>query len=88
MIFYSCNNSKKENKEIQLAIEIIGSEKYGEVRLQKVNSDYSIELIQSDEIMDNKLEFDLFVDEATLFRLDFIGKSSIDLIINDSDVKI
>ena len=88
MIFYSCNNSKKENKEIQLVIEVIDSENYGEVRLQKVNSDYSIELIQSDEIMDNKLEFDLFVDEATLFRLDFIGKSSIDLIINDSDVKI
>ena len=88
MIFYSCNNSKKENKEIQLAIEVIDSENYGEVRLQKVNSDYSIELIQSDEIIDNKLEFDLFVDEATLFRLDFIGKSSIDLIINDSDVKI
>ena len=88
MIFYSCNNSKKENKEIQLVIEVIDSENYGEVRLQKVNSDYSIELIKSDEIIDKKLEFDLFIDEATLFRLDFMGKSSIDLIINDSDVKI
>ena len=34
------------------------------------------------------LSFDLFIDEATLFRLDFMGKSSIDLIINDSYVKI
>ena len=59
-----------------------------EVRLQKVNSDYSIELVESANFVEDEIEFNIFVFESTLFRLDFIGYTSLDLILDKSDVDI
>lgn len=84
----SCNNNTQEANKISLSIEISGDNKYDEVRLQKVNSDYSIELIKSGNFSEKTLYFELYVSESTLYRLDFIGRSSIDIIINDSDVRV
>ena len=84
----SCNNNTEEANKISLSIEISGDNKYDEVRLQKVNSDYSIELIKSGNFSEKTLYFELYVSESTLYRLDFIGRSSIDIIINDSDVRV
>ena len=84
----SCNNNTEEANKISLSIEISGDNKYDEVRLQKVNSDYSIELVKSGNFSEKTLYFELYVSESTLYRLDFIGRSSIDIIINDSDVRV
>ena len=84
----SCNNNTEEANKISLSIEISGDNKYDEVRLQKVNSDYSIELVKTGNFQDKTLEFEIFVSESTLYRLDFIGRSSIDIILNDTDVSI
>ena len=84
----SCNNNTEEANKISLSIEISGDNKYDEVRLQKVNSDYSIELVKSGNFSEKTLYFELYVSESTLYRLDFIGRSSIDIIINDTDVRV
>ena len=84
----SCDNYTKEANKIILSIEISGDNKYDEVRLQKVNSDYSIELVKTGNFQDKTLEFEIFVTESTLYRLDFIGRSSIDIILNDTDVSV
>ena len=84
----SCNNNTEEANKIILSIEISGDNKYDEVRLQKVNSDYSIELVKSGNFTEKTLDFEVFVSESTLYRLDFIGRSSIDIIINDTDVRV
>ncbi len=84
----SCDNYTKEANKIILSIEISGDNKYDEVRLQKVNSDYSIELVKTGNFQDKTLEFEIFVSESTLYRLDFIGRSSIDIILNDTDVSV
>ena len=84
----SCDNYTQEANKIILSIEISGDNKYDEVRLQKVNSDYSIELVKTGNFQDKTLEFEIFVTESTLYRLDFIGRSSIDIILNDTDVSI
>ena len=84
----SCNNNTEEANKISLSIEISGDNKYDEVRLQKVNSDYSIELVKSGNFTEKTLDFEVFVSESTLYRLDFIGRSSIDIIINDTDVRV
>ena len=84
----SCINNTGEVNKISLSIEISGDNKYDEVRLQKVNSDYSIELVKSGNFSEKTLYFELFVSESTLYRLDFIGRSSIDIIINDTDVRV
>ena len=85
---FSCDNYTKEANKITLSIEISGDNKYDEVRLQKVNSDYSIELVKTGNFQDKTLEFEIFVSESTLYRLDFIGRSSIDIILNDTDVSV
>tara|TARA_Y100000766_G_scaffold28481_1_gene19804 strand:- start:3234 stop:4364 length:1131 start_codon:yes stop_codon:yes gene_type:complete len=85
---FSCDNYTKEANKIILSVEISGDSEYDEVRLQKVNSDYSIELVKSGNFQDKTLEFEIFVSESTLYRLDFIGRSSIDIILNDTDVSV
>ena len=85
---FSCDNYTQEANKITLSIEISGDNKYDEVRLQKVNSDYSIELVKTGNFQDKTLEFEIFVSESTLYRLDFIGRSSIDIILNDTDVSV
>ena len=84
----SCNTSYDSSNELIITINIEGENNNGEVRLQKVNSDYSIELLQNANFIDNKVEFIVFNSEASLYRLDVLGKSSIDLILNRSDVNI
>ena len=84
----SCDNYTQEANKIILSIEISGDNKYDEVRLQKVNSDYSIELVETGNFQDKTLKFEIFVLESTLYRLDFIGRSSIDIILNDTDVSV
>ena len=84
----SCDNYTQEANKIILSIEISGDNKYDEVRLQKVNSDYSIELVKTGNFQDKTLKFEIFVLESTLYRLDFIGRSSIDIILNDTDVSV
>ncbi|MAR85464.1 MAG: hypothetical protein CL869_04620 [Cytophagia bacterium] len=84
----SCDNYTQKANKIILSIEISGDNKYDEVRLQKVNSDYSIELVKTGNFQDKTLEFEIFVSESTLYRLDFIGRSSIDIILNDTDVSV
>lgn len=84
----SCDNYTQETNKIILSIEISGDNKYDEVRLQKVNSDYSIELVETGNFQDKTLKFEIFVLESTLYRLDFIGRSSIDIILNDTDVSV
>ena len=85
---FSCDNYTKEANKIILSVEISGDSEYDEVRLQKVNSDYSIELVKTGNFQDKTLEFEIFVSESTLYRLDFIGRSSIDIILNDTDVSV
>jgi len=85
---FSCDNYTQEANKITLSVEISGDSEYDEVRLQKVNSDYSIELVKTGNFQDKTLEFEIFVSESTLYRLDFIGRSSIDIILNDTDVSV
>ena len=53
LLLLSCNTSYDPSNEISVALEINGEGNNGEVRLQKVNSDYSIELIQTSNFIDN-----------------------------------
>lgn len=84
----SCETSYDSSKEVSINIEIEGDDINGEVRLQRVNSDYSIELVQSANFIENKISFIVFNGEASLYRLDVLGKNSIDLILNNSDIDI
>ena len=84
----SCDSSDSSNNELNISIEIRGSDNSGEVILQKVNSDYSIELIQSGNFINNKIEFDVYNDESALYRIDVLGKSSFDVILKDADINI
>ena len=88
-IVFSCgDNPRNGTKSITISVDIIGSGDYSEVRLQKVNSDYSIELVETLSFDDKSMEFNLFISEATLYRLDFMGYTSLDLIAYDSDINI
>ena len=88
-IIFSCgDNPKNGSEKITISVDVIGSGDYDEVRLQKVNSDYSIELIETSNFNNKSIEFNVYVFEATLFRLDFMGYTSLDLIANDSDISI
>lgn len=84
----SCETSYDSSKEVTINIKIEGDDTNGEVRLQRVNSDYSIELIQSANFVENKINFIVFNGEASLYRLDVLGKNSIDLILNNNDINI
>ena len=87
--FLSCGeNPSNGTEKIKISVKIDGSGNYDEVRLQKVNSDYSIELVESANFVEDEIEFNIFVFESTLFRLDFMGYTSLDLILNKSDVNI
>ena len=88
ILFISCETSYDSSKELSINIEIQGDDVTGEVRLQRVNSDYSIELVQSANFLNNKLNFIVFNGEASLYRLDILGKNSIDLILNKNDINI
>lgn len=88
-IFLSCGeNPSNGTEKIKISVKIDGSGNYDEVRLQKVNSDYSIELVESANFVEDEIEFNIFVFESTLFRLDFMGYTSLDLILDKSDVDI
>ena len=65
ILFISCETSYDSSKELSINIEIQGDDVTGEVRLQRVNSDYSIELVQSANFLDNKLNFIVFNGEAS-----------------------
>ena len=89
LTFLSCGeNPSSGTEKIKISVKIDGSGDYDEVRLQKVNSDYSIELVESANFIEDKIEFNIFVFESTLFRLDFMGYTSLDLILDKSDVDI
>ena len=45
ILLISCETSYDSSKEVSINIEIEGEDVTGEVRLQRVNSDYSIELV-------------------------------------------
>ena len=53
----SCETSYDSSKEVSINIEIEGDDINGEVRLQRVNSDYSIELVQSANFIENKINY-------------------------------
>ncbi|RPG64673.1 MAG: TlpA family protein disulfide reductase [Flammeovirgaceae bacterium TMED290] len=89
LAFMSCGeNPSNGTEKIKISVKIDGSGNYDEVRLQKVNSDYSIELVESANFVEDEIEFNVFVFESTLYRLDFMGYTSLDLILNKSDVDI
>ena len=89
LTFISCGeNPSNGTEKIKISVKIDGSGNYDEVRLQKVNSDYSIELVESANFVEDEIEFNIFVFESTLFRLDFMGYTSLDLILDKSDVDI
>ena len=87
-ILISCQNKNEKINEIKLTVNYIGDIEGDEVRLQKVSSDYSIELYKSENFNNNKIVFDISILESTLFRLDILGKESIDLILNNTDVNV
>ncbi len=87
-VLISCQNKNKKINETKLTINYIGEIEGGEVRLQKVSSAYSIELYKSENFNNNKIVFDISLLESTLFRLDILGKESIDLILNNTDVNV
>ena len=45
-----------------------------EITIEKVNSDYSIELIKSDILNNDNYKIDLLVNEPTLYRLNIVEK--------------
>ena len=87
-ILISCQNKNEKINEIKLTVNYIGDIEGDEVRLQKVSSDYSIELYKSESFNNNKIVFDISILESTLFRLDILGKESIDLILNNTDINL
>ena len=87
-VLISCQNKNEKINEIKLTVNYIGEIEGGEVRLQKVSSAYSIELYKSENFNNNKIVFDISLLESTLFRLDILGKESIDLILNNADVNV
>ena len=87
-ILISCQNKNEKINEIKLTVNYIGEVEVGEVRLQKVSSAYSIELYKSENFKNNKIVFNVLLLESTLFRLDILGKESIDLILNNTDVNV
>lgn len=88
IFIYSCGSSDSAKNELNISIQIEGGDNSGEVRLQKVNSDYSIELIQSGNFVNNNIEFDVYNEESALYRIDILGKRSVDVILNDTDINI
>ena len=87
-ILISCQNKNEKINEIKLTVNYIGDIEGDEVRLQKVSSDYSIELYKSENFNNNKIVFDISILESTLFRLDILGKESIDLILSNTNVNL
>ena len=55
LVIYSCGSNDSAKNELNISIQIEGGDNSGEVRLQKVNSDYSIELIQSGNFIENTI---------------------------------
>ena len=87
-VLMSCQNKNNKINETKLTINYIGEIEGGEVRLQKVSSAYSIELYKSENFNNNKIVFDISILESTLFRLDILGKESIDLILSNTNVNL
>ena len=72
LTFLSCGeNPSNGTEKIKISVKIDGSGNYDEVRLQKVNSDYSIELVESANFVEDEIEFNIFVFESDNFNAVF-----------------
>ena len=85
-LIFSCS-TKQDVNNLSLNIEFKNSNNE-EITIEKIKSDYSIELIKSDFIDNDNYKFDLLVSEPTLYRLNIIGKNSIDFILENNDINI
>ena len=85
-LIFSCS-TKQDVNNLSLNIEFKNSNNE-EITIEKIKSDYSIELIKSDFIDNDNYKFDLLVSEPTLYRLNIIGKNSIDFILENTDINI
>ena len=83
----SCSSLEKNEKNFSINIKMKGSNS-NEVTLERINSNYSIELIKSDVIDNDFLTIDVLVVEPSLYRLDVKGKNTIDIILEDNDIDI
>ena len=85
-LIFSCS-TKRDINNYSLNIEFKNSNNE-EITIEKVKSDYSIELIKSDFLDNDNYKIDLLVNEPTLFRLNIVGKNSIDFVLENNDVNI
>lgn len=84
----SCQEKDKKINTIEVKVTLSGNVESGEARLQKVGSNYSIELYKSENFINNQVVFNVSLLESTLFRLDILGKKSVDLILSSSNINI
>ena len=85
-LIFSCS-TKRDINNYSLNIEFKNSNNE-EITIEKVKSDYSIELIKSDFLDNDNYKIDLLVNEPTLYRLNILGKNSIDFVLENNDVNI
>ena len=85
-LIFSCS-TKRDINNYSLNIEFKNSNNE-EITIEKVKSDYSIELIKSDFLDNDNYKTDLLVNEPTLYRLNIVGKNSIDFVLENNDVNI
>ena len=85
-LIFSCS-TKRDINNYSLNIEFKNSNNE-EITIEKVKSDYSIELIKSDFLDNDNYKIDLLFNEPTLFRLNIVGKNSIDFVLENNDVNI
>tara|TARA_B100000965_G_scaffold84912_1_gene68426 strand:+ start:1206 stop:2288 length:1083 start_codon:yes stop_codon:yes gene_type:complete len=85
-LIFSCS-TKRDINNYSLNIEFKNSNNE-EITIEKVKSDYSIELIKSDFLDNDNYKIDLLVNEPTLYRLNIVGKNSIDFVLENNDVNI
>ena len=87
LIIFSCSNEIKKDRNISINIELKDS-KNNEVSLEKINSNYSVELIKTDFIENDFLTLDVIVNEPSLYRLNIKGESSIDIILDENNINV
>ena len=86
LFIISCS-PKSTTNNFSLNIELKNSNNE-EITIEKVKSDYNIELVKSDVLENDFYNFSLLANEPTLYRLNIIGKNSIDFIIEKNDIDI
>ena len=87
LIIFSCSDEIKKDKNISINIELKDS-KNNEVSLEKINSNYCVELIKTDFIENDFLTLDVIVNEPSLYRLNIKGESSIDIILDENNINV